>query len=135
MLQKSILVILSLAISPVLFSAPHALAATVSVSGANALLQVTPPLVLEVGKKHKGKGKKHKGKGKHWDKYGGKYKGGNHVRHWSRKPHYGDFFAGVALGTILGVATAGIAPPPPSSELCWYWTDPSRTRGYWDYCY
>ena len=60
---------------------------------------------------------------------------GGYVKNWSRKAYYGDFLAGVALGTIIGVAVAGSAPASPSSDLCWYWTDPSRSRGYWDYCY
>ena len=58
-----------------------------------------------------------------------------YVRNWSRKPYYGNVLAGVALGTILGVAAVGVAPPPPADNLCWYWTNPSKNRGYWDYCY
>jgi hypothetical protein len=42
--------------------------------------------------------------------------------------------AGVALGTILTAAAIGAPPPPPAPNLCWYWADPSLTRGYWDYC-
>ena len=57
------------------------------------------------------------------------------VRRWYRKPYYGNFFAGVALGTILGVTAVGIAPVAPSSDLCWYWSDSYMNRGYWDYCY
>jgi hypothetical protein len=57
------------------------------------------------------------------------------VKRWSHKPHYGNFVAGVALGTMLGVTAVGIAPPPPASNLCWYWTNPAKNRGYWDYCY
>ena len=43
--------------------------------------------------------------------------------------------AGVALGTILTVAAIGFIPPRPAPDLCWYWADPYRNRGYWDYCY
>ncbi len=57
------------------------------------------------------------------------------VRHWRHRPHYGNIYAGVALGTLLGVAAIGIAPVAPSPELCWYWSDPYMSRGYWDYCY
>lgn len=57
------------------------------------------------------------------------------VKRWSRKPHYGNIVAGVALGTMLGVTAVGIAPPPPGPNLCWYWTNPAKNRGYWDYCY
>jgi hypothetical protein len=104
----------------------------------NAFLELPNPLVLEAKSKKGGKGHgKGSGQGKnhnkHWNGHPGKYKGG-YVRNWSRKPYYGDVLAGVVLGTILGVAVAGAAPQSPSSDLCWYWTDPSRTRGYWDYC-
>ena len=57
------------------------------------------------------------------------------VKRWSRKPHYGNVIAGVALGTMIGVAATGVAPQPPASNLCWYWTNPAKNRGYWDYCY
>jgi hypothetical protein len=53
------------------------------------------------------------------------------VRPWVRLPYYGTVIAGVTLGTIIA-ATA--VPPAPSSELCWYWSNSSQTRGYWDYC-
>jgi hypothetical protein len=51
---------------------------------------------------------------------------------WARKPYYGTWVAGVALGTILAV---NAIPPAPAPNLCWYWANPARTRGYWDYCY
>ncbi|MGC1180853.1 MAG: hypothetical protein ACLQF1_12700 [Methyloceanibacter sp.] len=53
-------------------------------------------------------------------------------RHWSKRPYYGTVIGGVALGTILGAAAYSAAAPAPN--LCWYWADPSMTRGYWDYC-
>jgi hypothetical protein len=53
------------------------------------------------------------------------------VRPWVRRPYFGTVVAGVTLGTIIA-ATA--IPPAPSSDLCWFWTNSSRTRGYWDYC-
>ena len=34
--------------------------------------------------------------------------------------------------TILGAAAYSAAAPAPNT--CWYWADPSMTRGYWDYC-
>lgn len=55
-------------------------------------------------------------------------------RPWFARPHYGRILAGVALGTLITVAVVGYAPPRPASNLCWYWADPSATRGYWDYC-
>jgi hypothetical protein len=57
------------------------------------------------------------------------------VRGWYRKPYYGNFVAGVALGTILAVGAVGVAPVAPASNLCWYWSDPAMINGYWDYCY
>ena len=38
----------------------------------------------------------------------------------------------VALGAILGAAAYSAAPPAPNT--CWYWADPARTQGYWNYC-
>jgi hypothetical protein len=59
---------------------------------------------------------------------------GRPVRGWSARPHYGTIVAGVALGAVIGVAVANAAPTPPAANLCWYWSDSSRTQGYWDYC-
>jgi hypothetical protein len=57
-----------------------------------------------------------------------------YYRRWVRRPYFGTVIAGVALGTILTAAAIGAPPPPPAPNLCWYWADPSLTRGYWDYC-
>jgi hypothetical protein len=54
------------------------------------------------------------------------------VRGWTRRPYFGTVVAGVTLGTIIAASAVPIAP---ASNLCWYWTDPSFTRGYWDYCF
>jgi hypothetical protein len=53
------------------------------------------------------------------------------VRPWVRRPYYGTVIAGVTLGTIIAASTI---PPAPSSDLCWYWSNSSHSRGYWDYC-
>jgi hypothetical protein len=53
------------------------------------------------------------------------------VRPWVRRPYYGTVIAGVTLGTVIA-ATA--IPAAPSSEVCWYWSNSSHSRGYWDYC-
>jgi hypothetical protein len=90
-----------------------------------------PALLMPVGSKGN-KGNKNKNWSKNWN---GKNYHGGHVRYWARKPYYGSFIGGVVLGTILGVGVVGVAPPPPGPQFCWYWTDPSMTRGYWDYCY
>jgi hypothetical protein len=53
-------------------------------------------------------------------------------RKWNKRAYYGTVIGGVALGTILGAAAYSAAPPAPNT--CWYWADPARTQGYWDYC-
>jgi hypothetical protein len=53
------------------------------------------------------------------------------IRPWVRRPYYGTVVAGVALGTVIAASTI---PTAPSSNLCWYWSNSSHTRGYWDYC-
>jgi hypothetical protein len=60
---------------------------------------------------------------------GGVYVAG--VRPWTPLPYYGAVVAGVAIGTVIA-ATA--VPPAPSPQLCWYWSSPAHTHGYWDYC-
>jgi len=55
-------------------------------------------------------------------------------RPWGRRPYYGRVVAGVVLGTIVTVAAVGMIPRRPAPDLCWYWVDPYRSRGYWDYC-
>ena len=52
----------------------------------------------------------------------------------SDRNRVGEIIAGVALGAIIVSAARGVAPPPPSPELCWFWTDTSQERGYWDRC-
>jgi len=51
-----------------------------------------------------------------------------------RRRFFGRRFAGVVLGTAIGVAIAGTAPYPPAAGLCWYWSDSNRRYGYWYYC-
>lgn len=55
-------------------------------------------------------------------------------RKWQKKKYFGRVIAGVALGTIF-VTAANAVPRRPSNDLCWYWANPSRTRGFWVYCY
>jgi len=62
------------------------------------------------------------------------YAGGG-VR-WARPGRYywprgGAIVAGAAIGFVTAAAWAGAAPAP---GMCWYYTDPSRTQGFWDYC-
>lgn len=53
---------------------------------------------------------------------------------WHSRHYWGDVVGGVALGTAIGVAAAGVIPRRPAPHLCWYWNNPARTQGYWDYC-
>jgi hypothetical protein len=53
------------------------------------------------------------------------------VRPWVQQPYYGSRFDGVVLGTIIAANTV---PTSPSFDLCWYWSNSARTRGYWDFC-
>jgi hypothetical protein len=56
------------------------------------------------------------------------------VRPWVRRPYYGTIIGGVALGTVIAAAAAGVAPAAPGPNMCWFWSDASQTQGYWDYC-
>lgn len=53
------------------------------------------------------------------------------VRPWVTKPYYGTVFDGVTLGAVMA-ATA--VPTSRSIDVCWYWSNSSQTRGYWDFC-
>jgi hypothetical protein len=53
------------------------------------------------------------------------------VRPWVQQPYYGARFDGVALGVVIA---ANAAPTSQSIDLCWYWSNSSKTRGYWDFC-
>ncbi len=52
------------------------------------------------------------------------------VRPW----YWGRVVAGVTIGTVITVAAVNSVPKAPSPELCWFWSDSSKTRGYWNYC-
>jgi hypothetical protein len=60
--------------------------------------------------------------------------GGN----WSRRGYWwpvgGAVAAGAAIGFVSAAAAASWAGAAPGSNLCWYYTDPSRRRGFWDVC-
>jgi hypothetical protein len=53
------------------------------------------------------------------------------VRPWLPQPYYGAVIAGVTLGNVMA---ASAVPTSPSFDVCWYWANPSRTEGYWDFC-
>jgi hypothetical protein len=65
------------------------------------------------------------------------YAGGG-VR-WARPGHYywprgGAIAAGAAIGMVTAATAAAWADAAPAPGMCWYYTDPSRTQGFWDYC-
>jgi hypothetical protein len=54
---------------------------------------------------------------------------------WYRWPVGGAIAAGAALGFVAAAAaTAYAVAPAPAPGMCWYYTDMSRTQGFWDYC-
>jgi len=64
--------------------------------------------------------------------------GGAGVR-WARPATYrwpvgGAIAAGAAIGFATAATAAAWAGAPPAAGMCWYYTDPSRTQGFWDYC-
>ena len=65
------------------------------------------------------------------------YRGGG-VR-WARPAAYGwprggAIAAGAAIGVVTAATAAAWAGAAPAPGMCWYYTDPSRTQGFWDYC-
>lgn len=46
----------------------------------------------------------------------------------------GAIAAGAAIGFIAGAAAASVAGPPPQAGYCWFYTNTSRTTGFWDIC-
>jgi hypothetical protein len=71
--------------------------------------------------------------------HGGWHGGPAYVGGW-RRPSYGwapggAIAAGAAIGVLTAAAAAAYASQPaPASGLCWYYTDPSYTAGFWDVC-
>ena len=59
---------------------------------------------------------------------------------WVRPPAYrwgpgGAIAAGAALGFVAAAGAAAYATSAaPAPGMCWYYTDPSRRAGFWDYC-
>jgi hypothetical protein len=106
-------------------------------AGATSTKQALPDDAIVVAGKDKNWNKnKNWNKSKNWNKH---YYNNKKVvvvrpyRKWYKRPYYGTVIGGVALGTILGAAAYSAVAPAPNT--CWYWADPARTQGYWDYCY
>ena len=53
------------------------------------------------------------------------------VRPWVQQPYYGAVFDGVTLGAVIA---ANAVPTSRSIDVCWYWSNSYKTRGYWDFC-
>jgi len=58
---------------------------------------------------------------------------------WVRPANYywrpgGAIAAGAAIGFVAAATAAAWAGAPPAPGYCWYYTDPSRTQGFWDVC-
>jgi hypothetical protein len=66
-------------------------------------------------------------------------RGGGRYGAWARPAAYrwrpgGAVAAGAAIGFVSAVTAAAWAGAAPGPGLCWYYTDPSRTQGFWDAC-
>jgi hypothetical protein len=58
---------------------------------------------------------------------------------WVRPARYtwrpgGAIAAGAAIGFVTAATAVAWAGVPPVAGYCWYYTDPSRTQGFWDVC-
>jgi hypothetical protein len=57
---------------------------------------------------------------------------------WARPYRWGPggaIAAGAAIGFIAAAGAAAYATAPaPAPGMCWYYTDPYRRAGFWDYC-
>lgn len=53
---------------------------------------------------------------------------------WYGWPRGGAIAAGAAIGMVTAATAAARAGAAPAPGMCWYYTDPSRTQGFWDYC-
>ena len=53
---------------------------------------------------------------------------------WYRWPRGGAIAAGAALGFVTAATAVAWAGAAPAAGMCWYYTDMSRTQGFWDYC-
>jgi hypothetical protein len=58
---------------------------------------------------------------------------------WARPGSYrwpagGAIAAGAAIGFVTAASAAAWAGAAPAPGMCWYYTDPSQTQGFWDSC-
>ena len=63
------------------------------------------------------------------------YRGGWARPGWYRWGPGGAIAAGAAIGFVAAAGAAAYATSPaPAPGMCWYYTDPYRRSGFWDYC-
>lgn len=58
---------------------------------------------------------------------------------WARPARYwwrpgGAIAAGAAIGWVTAATAVAWAGAAPAVNMCWYYTDPGRTQGFWDVC-
>ena len=53
---------------------------------------------------------------------------------WYRWGPGGAIAAGAALGFVAAGAAVAYAGAPPVPGYCWYYTDMTKTQGFWDVC-
>jgi hypothetical protein len=58
---------------------------------------------------------------------------------WARPGGYwwrpgGAVAAGAAIGFVTAATAVAWAGAAPAANMCWYYTDQSRTQGFWDAC-
>lgn len=62
--------------------------------------------------------------------------GGGHWHHGGGGGHWrnGVWVPALAFGVLGAAAAAAAFGAPPQPGMCWYYDDPFRTTGHWDYC-
>lgn len=53
---------------------------------------------------------------------------------WYRWPSGGAIAAGAALGFVTASTAVAWTGAAPAAGMCWYYTDVTKTQGFWDYC-
>jgi hypothetical protein len=53
---------------------------------------------------------------------------------WYWWPPGGAVLVGAAIRFVEARNAPAYAGPPPAPGMCWYYTEPSRIQGFWDYC-
>ncbi|MBV8916949.1 MAG: hypothetical protein JOZ76_02465 [Bradyrhizobium sp.] len=53
---------------------------------------------------------------------------------WYWRPPGDAVLAGAAIRFVEARNAPAYSGPQPAPGMCWYYTDPSRIQGFWDYC-